>query len=176
MVFKPVGNSGFEYEITSPSQWGHKMVVRNIQTGIQLFMIQNKLRVTTPPAVSKTFLGLDNKYYFVNVGVNRRDLKTMVGQVTPSGAIVDVNTRTIIHHINFFPFYNEGISKTPEPVKIVPKTPQPIKTVIDHPITTLLTTIPDIKTSVNETWIMKINKLMDQIILMINNLLKRLKL
>ena len=176
MVFKPIGNSGFEYELTSPSQWGQKMVVRNIQTGTQLFTIQNKLGVTAPPAVSNTFLGLDNRYYFVNVRGWRRNLKTMVGQVTPSGAIVDVNTRAIIHHINFYPFYNEGISKAPEPVKTIPKTPEPIKTVIEYPITTLIKTMSDINTPEVETWMMKINKLIDQIVLMINNLLKRLKL
>ena len=78
-----IGNSGFEYtkgakEIIGGSKkcgrhYGTKCTVINSKTGVSIFSIMGGIRYNpygNPFTGSRKFLGMDNKYYYIQIGSN----------------------------------------------------------------------------------------------------------
>lgn len=118
LMYIKLQSSGFEYEIVKIGNRyskARKITVRNIATQEVLFTLNQDAKASTPAAVSKTFYGLNDRYYHIKLAGRVRGDKDMIGQVTPSGAILG-NDRTILGNISFYPIYTEGL-KEPETIK-----------------------------------------------------------
>ena len=132
MTLKPIGMSGFGYTTGGKRflggskkggyHWGWDCIVKNIESNENIFTITGGIRYTPYGNAftgSKKFLGLDNKYYYIQVTNGGR---VDWGQVQPSGAVLKAN-RTVLTTLAFYPIYKE----VPEPkpvIKSVPMTPK----------------------------------------------------
>ena len=182
-----IGNSGFKYvETYKPGRSGSTIpdvricVVKYLKTNETLFTIKGTegqwqgrgTRATKTPDTTqaKKFLGLDNKYYYINVSRSKVDW----GQVQPSGAVLRSN-RTVLTVLAFYPIYKEvpepkpiikNISMTPK--RIIEKVPEPKIPIKNIPMTPKLV----VEDKEKKSWI---NNLIKQIQTLINQIISLLK-
>ena len=133
-----LGNSGFMYTETTGQATGYSWInkrtciIKNIATGKEIFRLTGKhggwagrgTRATKRPDTigTKKFLGLDNKYYYINVTYRKAEW----GQIQPSGAVLK-SDRTVLTTLPFYPVYRE----VPEPKPVIKNIPMAPKLIAE---------------------------------------------
>lgn len=182
-TLKPIGASGFGYTTTGKEtiggskkhgyHYGWNCIVKNIKTNKHIFTIVGGYRCT-PYCKNfigtKKFLGLDNKYYYIQIGQGNVDW----GQVQPSGAVLRSN-RTILTTLAFYPVYKETPEPKPviknvvmTPKVVIEKVPEPKIPIKNIPMTPALI----VEDREEKSWI---NNLIKQIQNLINQIISLLK-
>lgn len=170
-----IGNSGMEYtfkKIDTGNRYSNckRLTVSNSQTKEIIFTLSTKCGLSAPPAVQKTFYGFDDRYYHASFATGSFGKSLIIGQVTPSGAVIHLTNRTIIKRISFYPVYTEGI-KEPEVLKPIIKAPT-IPPVSASP-TVISIIAPPVTTKEEISWIEKIKNLLTKMKTWMINLLNR---
>ena len=184
MALKIIGESGFGYTTTGKEiiggsrkgglHYGWNCIVKNIETNEPIFTIVGGTRYTpyTNDFIgTKKFLGLDNKYYYIQIGYGG---KVDWGQVQPSGAVLRSN-RTILTTLAFYPVYKETPEPKPviknvvmTPKVVIEKVPEPKLSIKNIPMTPALV----VEDKEKKSWI---NNLIKQIQNLINQIISLLK-
>lgn len=150
-----IGNSGFSYQEKVDHVYRKRgshtytdAVVKNVKTGKIAFTVRGSLTYNPYAKYStgtKTFLGLDERYYYIQVVPEYGRGAISWGQVQSDGAVLK-DDRTILKHLNFFPLYLKAA-----PVVV------PVIRPATKPQITTLPPKPEIKPEVKElSWIQKI--------------------
>jgi len=172
-----IGNSGFKYSSSHTKSYSKRdsyqkrtCTVKYVKDDKILFTIYGGMKFT-PYADkytgSKKFLGLDNRYYYIQVTNDN----VSWGQIQSSGAVLTKN-RTILTQLNFYPLNVETptIPLIETPVK---KLVTPVPTVTNPPVTSKKIdkidsyTVKKVEKINGVSWIEQIqtiiNRLVDQI-------------
>ena len=171
-LMKPIGSSGFGYtetgkRITGGSKkhgrkYGNTCTVKNIETGQSIFSItggRNCAPYCKAYTGSKKFLGLDDRWYYIQVN---EDYRVSWGQITSSGAVLKAD-RTMLKTLTFYPIYKD------KPIASPPTRETPI-TILPKPYTPKKTIKKTVKQE--DSWYKKIIQIIENLINQIKNLLK----